>query len=81
MGDAILLFKNESSLSSTYQYGIVDSVIVSKDGKIRKAEIKYRNHNESNFRFKTRAVREFINIHYVDEIGILNELSEMKCGN
>ena len=54
-GDVVLFIKQESSLSSNYQYGIIESVNVSNDGKVRKATVRYRNHSESVDRFTTRA--------------------------
>lgn len=75
-GDIVLFLKSDSSLSSTYQYGIIQSVHLSKDGKIRKAEVKYKNQNESIFRVTNRAVRELVVIHRVNEIDITEELME-----
>ena len=76
-GDIVLFLKNESKLLSSYQYGIVEYVYESRDYKIRKCEIKYRNHNEDTFRFTTRAVRELVVIHYANEIDLMEELSNM----
>ena len=76
-GDIILFLKAESSINSTYQYGLVDSIQQSKDGKIRKVKVKYKNANENTFRYTFRAVRELIVIHHVDEIGVMAELNNM----
>ena len=78
-GDIVLFLKNDSSLSSTYQYGIVHSTEISKDGKIRKVEVKYKNSSEDAFRYTYRAVRELIVIHHIDEIGMLEELAGIAC--
>ena len=76
-GDVVLFLKSESVLSSTYQYGIIESTFVSKDGRIRKVEVRYRNHNESVDRFTFRAVRHLVLIHHVDDVGIMKELDDM----
>ena len=76
-GDVILFLKNDSKLASTYQYGMVCAISPTKDGKIRKVTIKYRNFNENVFRFTQRAVRELVIIHHVDELSIYEQLYEM----
>ena len=56
-GDVVLFLKNESKLSSAYQFGIIESVEpTSTDGIIRKVSVKYRNSNEDAFRITRRAV-------------------------
>ena len=76
-GDVVLFLKTESSLTSNYQYGLIHSVNKSSDGKVRKVEVKYKNVNEKVFRYTSRAVRELVIIHHIDEIGISGELFEL----
>ena len=76
-GDVVIFLKSESSLVSNYQYGMIETVQLSKDNKIRKVHIRYRNHNEKVDRFTYRAVREIVIIHHVDEIDVTNELNNM----
>ena len=64
-------------MKAKYQYGIVDSVAIEKDGNIRKAVIKYKNLIESVYRYTNRAVRELVVIHGVDELDILQHLGEI----
>ena len=75
--DIVLFLKNDSLLSSNYQYGIVDSVSPGRDMRIRKVTVSYKNSNENTFRSTIRAVRELIVIHGVDEKDISTELNEM----
>jgi len=77
IGDIVLFLKLDNLLCSTYQYGIVESTQVSKDGRIRKVEVKYKNSTENVFRTTFRAVRELMVIHYEDEVGLYHELSKM----
>jgi len=79
VGDVVLFLKQESSLSHVYQYGIVEAVEHSKDGIIRKAEIKYRNHNENVFRKTYRSTRSLVLIHHVNETNLVKELGEIAC--
>ena len=77
VGDIVLFTKHESIVDSNYQYGIVKSVIVGDDGLIRKASVRYRNHNESIDRETYRSVRTLVVIHKVNELDILQELAEI----
>ena len=65
-GDIVLFFKQESVLLNTYQYVMVISTEKSKDGLIRKANLKYRNHNENVYQETFRSVRNLIMIHPID---------------
>ena len=76
-GDIVLFQKNDSVLSVTYQYGMVKSVEVGKDGIVRKVQIKYRNHNENIDRETYRSVRQLVMIHRLDELDVIEELAEM----
>ena len=67
--------KSASPINNTYQFGLVESIHIGKDGKIRKAEIRYRNHNESIDRITFRAVRQLVIIHHVDELDVSEQLS------
>lgn len=49
----------------------------SRDGTPRKAEIRYRNHNEKVSRVIVRAVRSLVIIHSVNDRDLMRELSEM----
>ena len=40
------LLKQDEVLSNSYQYGIVNKVVPSKDGIIRKIILRYRNHQQ-----------------------------------
>ena len=75
---AVVLFtKNEVSVVNTYQYGMVHEIELSRDGLIEKVVIKYRNSSENIDHFTTRAVRDLVLIHPVDEIHIMEELGNI----
>ena len=78
-GDIVLFLKQESELCNVYQYGIVESVQRGRDGKFRKAVVRYRNHNEQVDRTTFRAARSLVVIHQVDEINVMQELGEIAC--
>ena len=75
-GDVVLFTKQDSSISRSYQYGKITKTYVSADRKIRKVDVKYRNSNEKVDRETTRAVRQLIMIHPVDETSLFEELHE-----
>jgi 3-deoxy-D-manno-octulosonic-acid transferase len=76
-GDIVLFLKQESSISSNYQYGVVDNVEAGRDGKVRKIKLRYRNHNENVDRFTNRSTRSVVVIHRIDETNIMEEVGEV----
>ena len=76
-GDIVLFLKNESELSSNYQYGMVEDFETSRDGKIRKVRVRYRNASENVDRTTYRAVRSLVVIRRTDESNVMEELGEI----
>ena len=77
VGDIVLFNKGEGSLlAGEYQYGAVEKVHVSADGRIRSVTIRYQNYSEGVKRSTTRAVRSLIVIHRIDELNIMEELGK-----
>ena len=76
VGDIVPFLKSEQEFGRQYQYGIVVTTIVSRDGIIRAVEIQYQNHRENAKRITNCGVRDLIVIHPIDEIGISKELQE-----
>ena len=77
MRDIALFIKNESTITSKYQYGIVHYVLPNRDVIIRKAVVKCRNDQENLDSFTIHAVRELVRIHPIDEINLMEELGNM----
>ena len=77
MGDVVLFLHKEREYAGNFQYGLVKSVEVGRDHKIRSVILEYQNHIESIKRETRRAVREIVVIHPVDELGIIRELGEV----
>ena len=76
-GDVVLFLKSEKEFENIYQYGLVKSVTLSKDGLIRSVGIEYKNHTENVKRTTNRGVRDIVVIHPVDEIGMNQELHNL----
>ena len=76
-GDIVLILKSEKEFDEQYQYGLVISTCMGKDGHIRTVDIEYQNHNEGVKRRTKRGVRDLVIIHPVDELGISRELYDL----
>ena len=76
-GDIVLFLKHDNSLSADYQYGMVENIHKSVDGKIRSVDIKYRNYNENVDCVTHRAARQVVVIHQVHDLDIMVELGEV----
>ena len=76
-GDIVLLLKHENKISSEYRYGMVESVEIGRDNKIRGAYVRYRSHDSNTNQITYRAVRSLVIIHSVDEINVMQELGEI----
>ena len=74
IGDVVLFTKQESVLSNTYQYGMVDEVERSRDNRIRRVKVRYHNASENCDRLTIRSARSLVVIHHVDEIDWSKEL-------
>ena len=77
VGDVVLFLRKEKEFAGNYQYGLVKSVEVGRDQKIRTVIIEYQNHTEQIKRDTRRTVREIVIVHPVDELGIIRELGEI----
>ena len=54
----------------------MESVIPGRDGRNRRAIIRYRNQNEKVDRRTNRSARSLVIIHHVDEANVFEELTE-----
>ena len=76
-GDVVLFLKKECGIGSNYQFGIVEEVDVGRDGKVRRAKVRYRNHSENVDRLTDRAVRSLVVIRRADEMSVMEEIGEV----
>jgi hypothetical protein len=75
IGDVILFLKSDKEFDKQYQYGLIVSMKISRDGKIREIEVEYQNSTENVKRTTNRGVREVVLVHPVGELGIIRELN------
>ena len=71
-GDVVLFLK------TTYQYGMVVPVQQSSNNVIQNVKVKYQNLNEKGDKETFGSVRQLVMMHPVDEIDIIQELSNIK---
>jgi hypothetical protein len=76
-GDIVLFLKEDKELCDEYQYGMVETVRPGRDGRIRKVDVRYRNHGEGVNRTTSRSARTLIVIHPVDEVDVMQELGQI----
>ena len=77
VGDVVLFRKAEGAVGAgTYQYGMVETVLPTKDDLVRNVMVKYRNWEEQQDRLTKRSVKALILIHQVDELNIMKEMAE-----
>ena len=73
----MLFLKNEGSFSANdYHYGMVDSVVRTRDGKVRKVVVRYHNADDGKKMYTERAARSLAVIHRVDETSMMEEIGE-----
>ena len=77
VGDIVLFLKHDSTLSSTYQYGIIHEVFRSKDDIARKVKVRSRSHHKTFDRITYRLLRQLVMIHPAGELDIMEELDEI----
>ena len=67
VNDCVLFRKQEGKLLGPWQLGMVDEIVRSPDGIIRRVVIRYNNAEENVFRFTDRSVRSVVKLFNVDE--------------
>ena len=77
-GDLVYLQKDpDCPLGSKWIMGIVEQVIPSRDGKIRRVIVKYQNYSEDFPRFTDRSVRKLVKIFDIEEYVLQDDLTEL----
>ena len=65
--DVIYFQKVENDISSEWTVGQVESVTRSKDGKVRRVQVRYSNYGENVVRFTDRSVRSLVRLFNVED--------------
>ena len=77
-GDLVYFKKDPGTqLSSKWVIGMIDEVLVSRDGKARKVAVKYVNENENKPRITERATRSLVKIYDIEEYVLQEDLAEV----
>ena len=76
--DVVYFQKVDNVLSSKWTVGQVDSLVRSKDRGVKRAFVRYYNHNENEARFTDRAVRSLVKIFNVEDNYFIRDMSEVE---
>ena len=67
VGDVVYFRKKDGKLEGPWIIGIIDEVIRSRDGVIRRVNVRYHNANEDQPRVTDRCVRSIVRLFNIDE--------------
>jgi len=67
IGDCVYFRKTEGKLEGSWQLGLVNDYVKSKDGEIRRVEILYHNASESCSRTTDRSIRSVVKLFNPDD--------------
>ena len=70
IGDVVLMKKQEGDMAGYYRFGMVDKLMESDDGVVRKVKLRYRNVGEQVNRETTRGAAGLVLIRKCDELDI-----------
>ena len=75
--DTVVYFqKVENDFSSSWTVGQIESFVRGKDGKIRRVEVRYNNHNESKDRTTERSVRNLVRLFHIEDDYFIDDINE-----
>ena len=75
--DLVYFQKDEGDISGSWTLGQVDQLVVSRDGFIRRAIIKYFNAGEDRPQFSDRSVRKLVKLWSIEESSLFEDLKEV----
>ena len=77
-GDVIMFQKVANELSSDWTVGQIESVVRSKDGAIRRVEVRYHNQSDKEPKFTDRAVRSLVRLFNVEDNYYIEDMAEVE---
>ena len=78
VGDLVYFKKSpDNKLGSKWIIGMVEELMKSRDGKVRRVLVKYQNSSEDQTRLTDRAIRSLVKIFDVEEYVLQEDLEEM----
>ena len=77
IGCIVYFQKVENNLSSIWTVGKVVDIVKSKDGRVRRATVEYRNSNEDFSRQTDRAARSLIRLFHLDDNNWSRDMAEV----
>ena len=77
--DIVYFQKTENELSSDWTVGQIDSVTRSRDGVVRRANVRYFNHSEKEPRLSDRAVRSLVRLFNIEDNYFISDMAEVEA--
>ena len=77
--DVVYFQKTESEMSSDWTVGQVESITRSRDGVVRRANLRYFNHTENQPRFTDRAVRSLVRLFNIEDTYFVSDMAEVEA--
>ena len=77
--DIVYFQKTENELSSDWTAGQIDSVIRSRDGVVRRANVRYFNHSKKEPRLSDRAVRSLVRLFNIEDNYFISDMAEVEA--
>ena len=74
--DVVYFRKTEGEFDTKWTVGQVETVTRSKDGVVRRAQIRYHNHNEKVPRFTDRAVQSLVRIFNIEDDYFITDMAK-----
>ena len=78
VGDIVYFQKVINELSDDWTVGVIDSVVRSKDGVIRRVSVKYHNHGDTAPKYTDRAVRTIVRLFNLDDNYFIEDLAKVE---
>ena len=77
-GDLVYMQKEaDNVLGSKWIIGVVDQIILSRDGRVRRVIVRYQNATENQPRLTDRSVRKLVKIFDIEEYVLQDDLTEL----
>ena len=78
VNDVVYFMKTDNSISSQWTIGQVDSIVRSKDQKIRRVVIRYYNYKEDQIRYTDRALRSIKKLFNIEDTYFIHDMAQVE---
>ena len=76
--DVVMFRKVDNDLSSDWTVGQIDSVVRSKDGSVRRVNVRYSNAGDTASHITDRAVRSIVRLFSLEDTYFIDDMNEVE---